>query len=158
REESAQVEAARIGDRTLAQVLAQLRRLAHQPDPTEKAAREARDRERADLLGALQAMIRTRPATLPALVRRIDRRAPIAMLLLDALGSSGSVEAQRALADITRRRQLDPVAVRVAAIALSRTPRPSQVSIDGLIGLLDVPGLRIQALYGLGTAARRLRE
>jgi hypothetical protein len=77
---------------------------------------------------------------------------------VDALGSSGSIAAHRALVAMLKRGKQEPVLLKVAAIALSRTQRPSAASIEGLSALLDAPGLATQATYGLGTTIRRLRE
>ena len=87
----------------------------------------------------------------------INKRDKADVAMIDALGSSGTVEAHRALVAILKARKLDPVRLKVAAIALSRTQHPTRESVEGLQALLDVPGLRIQAMYGLGTSIRQLR-
>ena len=155
--QSPAIDEAHIAERTLPQVLDGLRQFGDTTLPTDKPAREAVQKEETNLYGALEAMVRRRPGTVDRLVALINKRDKADVAMIDALGSSGTVEAHRALVGILKARKLDPVRLKVAAIALSRTQHPTRESVAGLQALLDVPGLRIQAMYGLGTSIRQLR-
>jgi hypothetical protein len=152
------VDDAHIAGRTLADVLAGLRRYGGEQLPADGAGRKAVNKEEIDLYTALEALIRRRPGTVKELVASINKGDKADIAMIDALGSSGLVEAHRALVAMLKARKLDRVRLKVAAIALSRTQRPTRESIEGLRAALDVPGLRIQAMYGIGTSIRHLRE
>ena len=156
--ESPKLDEARIAGRSLDDVVAAAREMRAAPAPADKPAQEARERRRADLYVALEALIRSRPATVTTLLARIRSGDELASLFIDALGSSGAPAGQKALADLLREQKLPGDQLRFAAIALSRTPRPTEAATAGLAALLDTRGLRVQAMYGLGTAVRRLRE
>ena len=78
--------------------------------------------------------------------------------IMDALASAGSEPAQKALADLVLDTKLDADARIAAANSLIRVPKPAPPMIDTLQQLLPDPLLREHAVFGLGTAARRLRE
>jgi hypothetical protein len=155
--ESPAVDEAHIAGRTLPQVVAGLRRFGGQQLPTDRSAREAVQKDETNLYAALEAMIRRRPGTVKQLVAFINKGDQADVAMIDALGSSGVPEAHRALVGILRAHKLDAVKLKVAAIALSRTQHPTRESLDGLQAMLDVPGLRVQAMYGIGTSIRQLR-
>jgi len=156
--DSPEVDKAKIAGRTLPQILAALRELNRAAEPASKAAKEAHQHEQREVYVALEALIRQEPSTVPVLVGLVLRRDELAELLLDALGSSSSPKGHKALASLIRGGKLNPTQRKVAAIALSRTPRPSAESVKALRGLLSSPDLHAQALLGMGTSCRRLRE
>ena len=155
--DSPAVDDAHIAGRSLAQVLTGLRRFGDAALPSDRAGRTKVQKEETDLYAALEGLIRRRPGTVKELVALINKGDKADIAMIDALGSSGLPQAHRALVGILKARKVDAVRLKVAAIALSRTQRPSRDSVEGLQALLDVPGLRIQALYGIGTAVRQLR-
>jgi hypothetical protein len=148
---------ARIRGRTLEEVLAAYEKLGPKP-PTDDAAKDARTRSQTDLFGALEALIRSRPGTLERAVPLVKKGGPAAGPLIDALGSSGDPRAQKALYDLIKTGKLDPTLRKLAAISLSRAQHPTEATITALVELLEDRPLRIQAMYGLGTCIRRLRE
>jgi HEAT repeat protein len=140
----------------LDQVLAELGELRAKT-PADKSLPE---KERADLFTALTAMVRSQPESRKKVVALVKQGGPLSGTLLDALGASGHPEAQRALAGFltsAKPAAADEKQLRIAAIALSQTPSPTPEATATLVKLLDVKGLRIQALYGLGTHVNRLR-
>lgn len=148
---------ARIRGRTLEGVLAAYEKLG--PKATsDDAGKDARTRSQTDLFGALEALVRSRPGTTERAVRLIKKGGPAAGPLIDALGSSGDARAQKALYDLIKTGKLDPTLRKLAAISLSRAQHPTEATITALVELLSDRPLRIQAMYGLGTCIRRLRE
>jgi HEAT repeat protein len=121
------------------------------------AADEATAGSRQRAFTELVALLRTRPGTVPLAVAAIDKGSSARFMLLDALGSASTPEAQAALVAYARRPK--PADLREkAAGALIRTPRPVGASVDTLVDLLNDPALRSYAIMGLGTYARQLRE
>jgi HEAT repeat protein len=148
-----QFDEARIDGRTLDQVLAGLRALP----PSGGEEKTGREEARGDLFAALTAMVRSQPETRKKVISLVRRGDPLAQTLVGALGAAGHPEAQKALAEVLAARKLSEAELRSAAIALSHTPKPEPEATAALIQLLDVRGLRIQALYGLGSQVNRLR-
>ncbi len=156
--ESPAVDDARIAGRSLPEILTAFRQVQDAPKPADEAARKQRERQRADLFAALTALARRHPDTVAELAGRIEAGDELAAPMIDALGAAGTPEAHRVLGRVLAANRLDPVRLKIAALALSRTQHPTAESIEGLRSLLDVPALRTQAMYGLGTSVRRLRE
>jgi hypothetical protein len=106
---------------------------------------------------ALTALLRTQSDALTKVVSRIRAGNVAAEKLLDALSAARTERAQRALVELATDKKL-PAKTRVRAMTSSiRTERPSPATIDALIALSDDPLLSTHGIYGLGTAARRLR-
>lgn len=148
---------ARIRGRTLDDVLAAYEKLGPKV-PQDDAAKDARTRSQTDLFGALEALIRSRPGTIERAVTLIEKGGKAAGPLIDALGSSGDPRAQKALYELIKTGKLDATLRKLAAISLSRAQHPTEATITALTELLEDRPLRIQAMYGLGTCIRRLRE
>lgn len=148
-----QFDPARIGGRTLAGVLADLRALRNKT-PVGSALPE---KERADLFTALTAIIRSQPESRQKVVDLVKQADPLTDVLLDALGAAGVHDAQTALAGFLDSGVTDEKQLRIAAIALSHTKNVSPEATTALVKLLNVKGLRTQALYGLGTQVSTLR-
>ena len=155
--DSPQMDDVRIANQSLEEVLAGLRTTDMSGKPGEPVDEESAGK-RAKLFAALCALVRRRPETVPALVRLIDKGDPLAPTLIDALGSGGSDQAQRAVATMLKKKALPSEQLAGALVTLSQTPRPTEEATARLVSLLDEKGLRIQAFYGLGTHARVLRE
>jgi HEAT repeat protein len=149
---------AKIAHRTLDQVLDKIRELSRAPEPSAEPDKQVLQNQKAEVFEALQALVRRKPDTIPRLLTLIQADDPVESTLIDALGASGSPEAQAALVRLIQSEKLSAVLQKSATISLSRTDRPSKQSVAGLEALLDVPTLHVQAMYGLGTSVRHLRE
>ncbi len=155
KQDTRETDALRLSGRSLDQVLSALR--AQGPEPTTDDAKQAYSRERTDLFGALQALIRTKAPTVARLSALIKSGGPLAPVLLDALSASGSSQAQHAIVELLRNGKLDAQQQKMAAISLSRSQHPTEDTTAALVGMLEDPSSRTQAMYGLGTCIRRLR-
>lgn len=114
--------------------------------------------ESAMLFTALAATFREQPAMVSRAVQSVRAGAPIAQTLVDALGSSGNERAHQGLAQLISSKDLDPKLRSRALTALARTSEPSPVAINALKSLLTQEPFNEDALYGLGTYARRFRD
>lgn len=166
------LDEAKLAGRTFSELIAALRALppvgesatqdsaaqdsqsAADHDPAEAAVED----RRAELHAALQAYLRLHTDGVPAVLRLVQAKDPLGPVLLGALGAAGTPEALSALMKVLRAQAVDRSWLRVAAIALSRTPRPSADTVATLEFLLEQDDLRTQAVYGLGTSVRQLRE
>jgi len=156
KQDSKETDALRVAGRSLDQVLTALR--AQGAEPTGEAEKQAYQRVRADLFGALQALIRTQKPTIARLMLLIASADPLAPVLLDALSASGSADAQRTLVELLDKGKLDAQRQKMVVISLSRSQHPTPSTTAKLIRLLDDPNAQTQAMYGLGTCIRRLRS
>lgn len=139
-------DAALLGDRQLADILAELE------------AANTGDRARANAFAALRAALRIRPGAIEQSRALIDDDSRSTPLLIDALGAAGTADAQRLLRHLLARSRPGAAYTKLAAIALSRTPDPEVESMRTLASLLDDRALGTQATYGVGTMARRFGE
>ena len=155
KQDSNETDRLRLAGRSLDQILSALR--AQGAQPTDEAGKQAYTRQRADLFGALETLIRQQKATIAQLTALIAAADPLAPVLLDALSASGSSDAQRALVVLLGKGKLDARQQKMVAISLSRAQHPTTDTTATLIRLLEEPNSRIQAMYGLGTCIRRLR-
>jgi len=115
-------------------------------------------RARLGAFGTMVAVLRAKPESVRLATAAVERGSRARASLLDALGAAGTKDAQEALQRVARQSKLPDVVRKKAAYALIRTPRPTGESVDALITLLADKLLRVYAVYGLGTYARRLRE
>jgi len=152
---------ARLDGRTFEQLAAALEAEARdqaassQGDP---ARREAQLGERVGTFGAMVSLLRAQPAAIDKAVAKTRSGSTAAHGLMDALAAAGSDEAQAALVALMMdSKRGDDVRI-AAADSLIRVQRPSKKVIDTLEALLTDPLLREHAVFGLGTASRRLRE
>jgi hypothetical protein len=129
-----------------------------QLDAAERAKGEAQTEERSRLFMALGAIFRKHPETVAQALKRIRAKSPASTVLIDALGSASSTESQAALAELLSSRSLDSAMRSQVLLALSRTPRPGDGSVDALKATLSGDAFNAQALYGLGTYSRLLRD
>jgi hypothetical protein len=107
---------------------------------------------------ALAAIFREQPRTIVKAVEKIRAKSVASDTLISALSSASSPAAQSALVDLSNAKTTDPITRNRIMLALSRTPRPDKTSIDALKGLLKNDPYSEQALFGLGTFCRRLRD
>jgi hypothetical protein len=161
----------RIRGLTFEQIVARLESAARQdsgplpetvngqePSSEERAPAEAVLSDRSRLFVALAATFRKRPETVSQAVQRIRSKSPASYILVEALGSASSPGAQAALSGLMAASWVDAKLKDRVALVMSRAPRPGKASIDALRAVLDRDAFNAQALYGLGTAARHLRD
>ena len=153
-----QNDEARLHGRNLDDVLAGLRNFNKLPPSDDQAVKEQREQIRGDLYGGLEALVRSRPGTVARLVQLIEAHDELSTVLVDALSTAGSPQGVSATIALLKGHKLDPALERSAAIALSRTPEPTAESTSELVSLLDFPEERTQAMYGIGTSIRHLRD
>ena len=163
----AALDSARIRGLTYDTIVAQLKAfaLAH-PDVVAGGTRSPADATRnqpyvhelSNLFVALAAIFRQHPDTVARAATAIRTRSPIAAILLDALGSSGTAAAHQALVDASRAPKLDSKLQKRALLALIRTSSPSDVSVAALKSRLVGKPFDDVALFGLGTYARHFRD
>jgi len=153
---------ARLDGRTFEQLTAALeteaRDQAAASSAGEPARREAQLRERVGTFGAMVSLLRAQPDAIDKAVAKTRSGSTAAHGLMDALAAAGSDEAQAALVALVVDGKRDDGARIAAADSLIRVQRPTKKVIDTLEALLTDPLLREHAVFGLGTASRRLRE
>jgi hypothetical protein len=152
---------ARLDGRTFEQLAAALEAEARDPAPGsegDRTRREAQLSERVGTFGAMVALLRAQPEAIGKAAAKARAGSRAAHGLMDALASAGSDAAQAALvALMVDGKRADDARI-AAADSLIRVQHPSKKVIDTLEALLADPLLREHAVYGLGTASRRLRE
>jgi hypothetical protein len=124
----------------------------------EQERRQQRERQTQRLIVALAATFRQQPETIEQASDRIKAGASIRSELLDGLSASGTEASQAAMVRLLESSRGDAELRHAIVFALSRTPKPSVVAIRALTAQLDDEYAGTQALYGLGTFCRRLRE
>jgi len=158
---------ARLDGRTFEQLAGALEAEARAPGkgkpaagakPAAAADRVVELRAHVVTFSALVALLRTEPEAVKKAVAKVRAGSTAADPLMDALASAGSEDAQAALIGLVLDTKLAADARIAAANSLIRVPKPAPQMIDTLQQLLSDPLLREHAVFGLGTAARRLRE
>jgi len=169
KEQKGRLDEARIGGQAFESVVDNLR--------AGTLAREARERARAasgtgasankepvvesqetGQFVALTAMFRQREDAVSKAVEKIRNDPAMADTLIDALGSSGSPAAHKALAELLTAKNVD-AKVRLRALAgLSRSPVPSAIAVRALEDELGRDPWSASALFGLGSYARYYRD
>jgi hypothetical protein len=150
-----QFDDVRIAGATLQQTLQTLERhhATRDPNPSAPLPEEA-----GQAYAALVALIRRDAQVAPELVARIRAGSPLHATFLNALSSAGSSSSKQALGEIAKDTSMSRP-LRVAALTnLARSPDPTSASVEALGQLVDDPQLGEPAIFGLGSAARRLRE
>jgi HEAT repeat protein len=161
----AALDNARIRGRTYDKVLEQLKALSvsHPEAFTggkndgDANSNQLRMQELSGLFITLAAIFRQQPETIPRAVAAIRSHSPLADMLVDALGSSGSEAAHKALTALSSSAS-DPKLRSRALLALVGTSSPSDAAIATLRSRLKDKPFDEPALYGLGTYARLLRD
>jgi hypothetical protein len=163
---------ARIDGRTFEELLAALEASAADPgakqlwqakngSPVGQGDRDERAqhlRSRAGAFSGLVALLRLQPEAIPKAVVKARSGSPVAQLLFDGLAAAGTEPAQAALGQVVSDRQLDAKLRATAASSLIRVPVATPRTVATLDGLVADPQLGEYGVFGLGTAARRLRE
>jgi len=156
---------ARIGGETFDTLFAKLERIAKRRlgagaggEPGDADEKKTQTEEDSRLFIALAATFRRHPDTGARARAKILAKSPARFVLIDALASSSSPAAQDVLYELMARKADDPDLRPSVLRALSRAPKPTAKSMDLLKSLLDDPESGPQALYGLGTYCRRLRD
>jgi hypothetical protein len=169
------LDAARIGELDFEEILARLEQVANetapQPDldaepktdeatPTEaeRAEQETQVKEDSRLFLALSALLRQKPETVGKVTKAIRAKSAASFALCDALASSSTPEAQKALVGLIDEKGLDPKLRGRVINALTRTPIPTDGSIAALKALIKEDAFNRRAIYGLGSFSRRLRD
>ena len=112
-------------------------------------------RAEARIFSSLVSKLRIDPAALAEAAVNI-RAGKDQKLLLDALGSVGTPEAQALLLELLGEHRFDHEQTRSSLISLSLTPQPTPGTINGLRALVGDPMHGSQALLGLGSVAHSL--
>jgi hypothetical protein len=147
-------DAARIGDRSFEQVVAELRALDAKGEDTANQAAA-----RGPLFHALVGLYRQQPATCAqalSLVRG-DASPSLRATLLDALAMASSVEAVRALEELTFDGRVPEELRARAASSLIRANQPGPEAFAVVQRMLAVPALWEHGVLGLGSFVRQLR-
>jgi len=153
------LDAARIGGMSFEAITAELDALPGQPEPaTDDEARRQQAQRLQRLIIGLSATFRQQPETIDRALAKIRAGTPNRGALLDALSASGSDQAQLALIRLLDSPGLDREQRHAVVFALSRTPKPGRSAIGALEAQLDDEFVGTQALYGIGTFCRLLRE
>lgn len=124
----------------------------------DRREREARLRQRTGDFDALVALLHEQPDAIPKAVAAVRAGSPAANGFLDGLASAGTDPTQAALCDLVLDRRLAPKLKATAAASLIRVQVPTTRTVETLKGLVTDSLLADHAVYGLGTAARRLGE
>jgi hypothetical protein len=165
-------DALRAQDATFPEVLKNLERVAQDPgkrafvgavndqkvDPALQDQAKQQVSELTSELGKLTGLIRVEPKTIAQVEAALASHSPASSLLLDGLSSAGTDPAQRSLATLLRGGTLSRELRLAAATSLIRVQQASPATVELLTSLTSDPVLRDHAVYGLGTAARRLTE
>lgn len=133
-----------------------LRELATTLNQMEEAVPRNR-RGEARVFSSLVSKLRIDPAALAEAAADI-RAGKDQKLLLDALGSVGTPEAQALLLQLIGERRFDHEQTRSSLINVSLTPHPTPETVNALRELTSDPQHGNQALLGLGSAAHSLGE
>jgi hypothetical protein len=152
-----QMDRARIGDLTFDSIVRRMEQLGSSEPPADHDQQQVAERESGQLLIALAALFRREPTSVALAVAKIQAGSA-AQELADALASSGTEAAQLGLIQIMTSKNSDPALRRDLIVSLSRTRRPSRASIRALSDLVDDETLGTQALFGLGSFSRLLRD
>lgn len=135
--------------------------LAGEAQAETQAARRERERRIAEYdraFSALCAIVGSQPGAPERAAALIRSDAQHASFVIDALTSASSAEAQASLLRLTDEASLpDDVQSRLLQSAI-RIQQPTAATVEKLLGWLQRGDRRLQALYGLGTMARHLRE
>lgn len=151
-------DAERIGRATLDGVLQEIERIQPAASADPKARKDATGAylQRFSLIAA---MLRQRPGDVERaaeLIRSGHARAP---MLLKALAAAGTEQTQALLRGFAIQESgVSEPARSHAATSLLRVQQPAEPTIALLMRWANEPGMEEHGLYGLGTAARHLRE
>jgi hypothetical protein len=124
--------------------------------PEQQSAAQKTMQEDSQLFIALAATLRKKPETILKAMKKIRAGSPAASVIVGALGSASTVETQQALLELSKSN--DPKLRGQVMGALARTSKPSEASIAAMKAMLAEDPFNMQALYSLGSYARKLRD
>jgi hypothetical protein len=162
---------ARIGGMSFEQVVRRFEDLARQPDvnklspvngasldPELQARQEQMTAEQSRLFTALAAILRQQPRTVALAVQKIKANSPAASVLVSALGSASTAQSEGALIGLASSKATGEGVRNRALAALGRTPRPEPAAVNAFQDILRRDPFNEQALLGIGSYSRRLRD
>ena len=164
------LDAARIKGLTFEAIVAKLRALPSASEAlpassaqatlsaAEQIKQDAQTAESSSLFVALAAIFRQDPKAIQQAIQLARTQPQLSNTLVDALGSSGSPVAHKALAELLEAKGVTPKLRQRALTGLARTPRPSPVAIEALRTELRRKPFNTDAIYGLGSYARYFRD
>ena len=123
-----------------------------------KPGQEAAFKEEAQLFSALVGALREDPKAVDEAIQKIKAKSPLAPVLIDALSSASSAEAEKALVGLRSFVDKDPVQRARVLHALARMPRPGKDAVAVMKSVLEKEPYNPRALYALGTYSRRFRD
>lgn len=125
-------------------------------EPASGGLEQTHLQERAAPFRAMSALLRTQPDLVAQAVKDIKKRGAAARTLIDALAMTETKEGAEALANLLQDATL-PLDWRGAvASGLVRGGDTSHQTVRALQSTLSIPEIRVHALFGLGTIARKL--
>lgn len=161
---SGSMDDARINGQSFESVVGKLEATAASRDAANRASAAngtskvsdaaAIDQQETSNFVALSAMFRRRESDVAKAVARIHSDPAMAFTLVDALSSSGSPAAHKALADMLTAKGIDPKLRQRALGGLALTRRPSPIAVQALKEEAARDRFSASALFGLGSYAR----
>jgi hypothetical protein len=149
---------ARIAGKSFATLYAEIAAVPQAPTTTAKPATPAQSTANGQAFISLAALFRRKPETVALALAKIRAGAPGADSLIDALGSSSSPIAERALVDFSSETSLDPKLRARSLRALSRVERPTDAAVSAWRTVLASKPFDQAALFSLGSYARHFRD
>lgn len=107
---------------------------------------------------AVTAYLRSVPGKVEEAQKLLGSKPEAAAALLSPLSDAGTPGAQELLLRFAEDTKMPLTARSFAIIQIGQTKEPVPALVPGLLRLIQVPGLRQQALYNLGTLGRRFRD
>lgn len=152
-DQSALTDQARIGSHTFSELVASLTALEAKQGGAPAPAGEA-----GPLFHALVGIFRQQPETVDAALKLVRARSPISDTLLDALAMASTKQSLDSVGALALDASM-PEAVRLrAAGSFIRAHDPGQYALELAVKMVDQPLLRENALYGIGSFVRQLRD
>ncbi len=147
------IDQARIGAHTFPEVVASFSALEAKQGGAPASAAEA-----GPLFHALVAILRQQPENVAAAIKLVRARSPITNTLIDALGMASTAQSLESLSALALDTSLQsPVRLRAVG-SFIRAQQPGQTAFELAVKMLKEPLLRENALYGIGSFVRQLRE
>ncbi|HEX4338869.1 MAG TPA: HEAT repeat domain-containing protein [Polyangiaceae bacterium] len=151
-----EMDAARIGGRTYAGIVATLTADERSSADVQKSKQQKEKAGRAYV--ALTALLRREPQNLATAKEHVERGGPLSTTLLDAMRDAGTPETQHVLAELATGGKLDRTA-RISAVEdLGHVGAPTEETVKTLRNLEADTELGTQATYGLGSNVFRLQS
>jgi hypothetical protein len=127
-----------------------------QVDPKSPAGSAVQARTRA--FAAFVSFLRSQPDTVPVVESRIRAGNAASRMLVDGLAAAESGDAQQALVRLMQDEDVERRVRMRAATGLARVDHPEPTSVRAMFSMLNDPNVAEQAVLGIGSMGRRLRE